>query len=402
MRIVALGLHIPGTGFTRVFETLFRYLGQSFDIHWIGIAYKGPEKQCDGYRLYPNNLRGGDMFGTYGSVELATALEADLVLFLNDTWILRNYAEAHRGQPWHTMAYIPLDGNITGSDDVRELTFLDSVVAYHETAAQDFRQAFSIFNQTDEQTPQVLAIYHGVDTGAFSLPEDAWTNALWRKPFQSLFFSQIQDWEDSIFILNANRFNERKDIRTTLEGFALALPDIGDPAYLCLHMPAIEPFQQDILEQWIAEFNLADHVLINPASGQGYADEHTLAALYKACEIGINTSLGEGWGLVSFEHAACGAAQIVPSHGGQPEIWGDNADFLSATEHIKLANNPFMMQKSSPESLATHLVKLCNDKDWRRQRGKAAFHHVRGDRFKWPVIAGQWKALIEYRVGSGQ
>jgi len=41
-------------------------------------------------------------------------------------------------------------------------------------------------------------------------------------------------------------------------------------------------------------------------------DDRELNLLYNACDVGLNTASSEGWGMVSFEHAATGAAQIVP------------------------------------------------------------------------------------------
>ena len=46
----------------------------------------------------------------------------------------------------------------------------------------------------------------------------------------------------------------------------------------------------------------------------GALSDADLNRLYNACAIGLNTSAGEGFGLVSFEHAATGAPQVVPDH----------------------------------------------------------------------------------------
>jgi D-inositol-3-phosphate glycosyltransferase len=39
-----------------------------------------------------------------------------------------------------------------------------------------------------------------------------------------------------------------------------------------------------------------------------------LNQVYNAADIGINTCIGEGWGLVNSEHGATGVAQVVPDH----------------------------------------------------------------------------------------
>jgi hypothetical protein len=47
-----------------------------------------------------------------------------------------------------------------------------------------------------------------------------------------------------------------------------------------------------------------------------------------ACDVGINRAMGEGWGLASFEHAAAGAAQVVPNHTACSEIWRERAELI--------------------------------------------------------------------------
>lgn len=46
-----------------------------------------------------------------------------------------------------------------------------------------------------------------------------------------------------------------------------------------------------------------------------------LNLIYNACDVGINTADGEGWGLVSFEHASCKRPQVVPAHTVCADIW---------------------------------------------------------------------------------
>ena len=63
---------------------------------------------------------------------------------------------------------------------------------------------------------------------------------------------------------------------------------------------------------------LEERLHLNPLAG-GIVDDRELNLLYNACDVGITTSMGEGWGLVSFEHGAAGAAQIVPDHSAAPK-----------------------------------------------------------------------------------
>ena len=46
-----------------------------------------------------------------------------------------------------------------------------------------------------------------------------------------------------------------------------------------------------------------------------------LNVAYNCADVGVNTCLGEGWGLVNFEQAATGVAQVVPDHTSLKEIF---------------------------------------------------------------------------------
>jgi glycosyltransferase involved in cell wall biosynthesis len=53
-----------------------------------------------------------------------------------------------------------------------------------------------------------------------------------------------------------------------------------------------------------------------------YAEDSDINNMYNACDVGINTCLGEGFGLCNFEHASLGAAQVVSAVGGLVDIFG--------------------------------------------------------------------------------
>ena len=58
-----------------------------------------------------------------------------------------------------------------------------------------------------------------------------------------------------------------------------------------------------------------------------------LNMLYNACDIGINTSDSEGFGLVNVEHATTGKPQIVGKFGGLGEIFNDEDSSISIKAH---------------------------------------------------------------------
>lgn len=69
MKILAVGFYTPGTGFTRVLDSIFSRVSLKHEVHLIGIGYKGKKIEI-GFTLYPNNLSGGDLFGVGKCKEL--------------------------------------------------------------------------------------------------------------------------------------------------------------------------------------------------------------------------------------------------------------------------------------------------------------------------------------------
>ena len=140
-------------------------------------------------------------------------------------------------------------------------------------------------------------------------------------------FADLADPENSFIVLNASRPDKRKRVDLTIAGFARFAA--GKPANvrLCLHHAIMGGPEQAQIGALIEQLGLKERVHLNPLAG-GVIDDDALNLLYNACDVGINTSMGEGWGLVSFEHGAAGAAQIVPDHSACAELWRGRGEMI--------------------------------------------------------------------------
>ncbi|HEV7780326.1 MAG TPA: glycosyltransferase [Chitinophagaceae bacterium] len=412
--LVAIGLHVPGTGFTRVLLSLFEYLSSSFEIHWLGIGYKGEILEHPHYTLHPCNLHGGDIYGAYGAVELAEKVNAQTIFLLNDLFMLKNYEKAWiplREKNIRLVVYAPLDGDVilpvpailpSGSLS-KDCSWPDDLALYNQWAlgqikpAMQFDSAASFDSaqgnsemtphSVHRKTPRLHAIGHGVGRQLFSPG-----NVAEQKELKQELFN-VPDAANSIFILNANRYNERKDIETTITAFAAAFPLFQKPAYLCLHTPNTDPQLKQKLEAAVANSGCHGNILLNPL-GEEYSNDDNLVKLYRACSIGINTSLGEGWGMISFEHAACRAAQIVPDHTAPAELWKGAAILIPRAGPVQLSTNPFMMYASDTNFLSRQLIQLVNDENYLTLVSNACYNRAAEDRFDWRVIGEEWRRLL--------
>ena len=118
-------------------------------------------------------------------------------------------------------------------------------------------------------------------------------------------------------------------------------------------------------------------------------------ALYNACEIGINTSTGEGWGLVAFEHASARGAQIVPRHSACAELWQDAAVFLEPTTKVHHLTALCENHVVSTTDVTSALRSLYADRDRLQDFSSRAFTRATRDEWQWSNIALRWEALFQ-------
>jgi D-inositol-3-phosphate glycosyltransferase len=138
---------------------------------------------------------------------------------------------------------------------------------------------------------------------------------------------------------------------------------------------------------------LTDRVYLTPLDAPTLADAD-LNLVYNACDVGLNTAMGEGWGLVSFEHAATGAAQIVPDSSACSELWAGAAELLPTEETYDPRLSPLTMGATSPEAVAAALDRLYNDPEHLRSLSLAAFRNATQPAYDWDQIAAQWHTLF--------
>ena len=206
-------------------------------------------------------------------------------------------------------------------------------------------------------------------------------------------FAGLEDLVDSFIVLNASRFDKRKRIDVTIGGFARFAA--GKPANvrLCLHHAILGEAEKNQIGSLIGRFEIEDRVHLNPLAG-GVVDDAKLNLLYNACDVGITTSMGEGWGLVSFEHGAAGAAQIVPDHSACAEIWSGRAEMIPPARRYIPEFSTLEMGEVSVEGTAQALNNLYYDPQRRQQLAQAAFEAAQNPDYSWEAIAERFDRLF--------
>lgn len=350
------GWYKPGSGFTRVLLALLPYLRAKFRITWLGVGYQGePFDLCEGVRVLPTNVRGGDMVGAYYARKNWNILAPDLVFVLNDLWYLTHYSSEFgmlEAPAVPMVGYLPLDGGIDNHALTRDLTGFHRLITYTNWAADQLRPALEAMGNT---TPVSVA-GHGVDLSQFRMLPGGLDLSSRMNRAQNLFGLD----EPAFVVLNANRPDPRKRLDLTLEAFAHFAK--GKPANvrLCLHQAiAHEVFVAPLREQ-ATNLGIMDRILWFPQV-PGPLDDAGLNELYNACAVGLNTTMGEGFGLVSFEHAATGAPQVLPAHPALCELWQDGAELVRPLRATHTEYSPLLMGEVDAVAVADSLDRLYHD-----------------------------------------
>jgi D-inositol-3-phosphate glycosyltransferase len=399
MKLLVIGDGNSPTGFGRVTHSILERLPGSYDIHHLGINHRG-DPHGTRWPIYPAGLH-GDIYGLNRVAELVDKVRPDLVFAVCDPWILTRYAAAL--EPYRktvrTVFYMPVEGMPMEPAVALGLRNVDRLVAYNRFGARALEASF---REAAEQDPTLSerpidVIPHGVDTGIFRPlagppPAD-------RSAAKKRLLPDSPDFQDSFIVLNANRNQPRKRIDLTLQGFARFAQ--GKPANvkLYLHM-GLEDCGWN-LAALAQRYGIEDRLILTTTEPQLASEPvEKLNLIYNACDVGINTATGEGWGLVAFEHAATGAAQVVPRHTSCEELWEGAAELMEPS--FTLTQEKILIEGHyvTPETVAASLETLYRDPERLRLRSRQAYENATRPEYDWDRIAGQWSGLFEEVIAT--
>ncbi|MDX2361242.1 MAG: glycosyltransferase [Crocinitomicaceae bacterium] len=408
MKLLTVGYYNPGIGFTRVIEAVFKHLPETCSCHYLGIGYRGPVVEQEHYTLYPTNLAGGDPFAVEESARMINELDIDVLLIVNDIWIVSVYERILKqlNVTPKIIAYIPLDGKLNNPDLLVPLDFLDEIVVYTEDAKSEVLKQWSTRKSLDPSInlPSLQMIPHGTACETFRPLHDLFETQDQSARFtlkKQAFPDRPELW-DAFIVLNANRPAPRKRIDLTLEGFAKFVKDKPSNVKLLLHHHIAYPQELELMNSTIERLNLKDRVIHQQTAENEFVTDDELNLLYNACEVGINTSMGEGWGLVSLEHGATGAAQITPGHGACKEIWEGYGTLLSPGSFYTPTHSPLLMADVRINEIVDALNALYNSNEYLIKECKIAQLRANNPEWQWNVIAEQWFARFSLPKSSRQ
>lgn len=318
IRVLWVSDAVAATGFARVAHSVLDHLVQDdlFDIHVLGINYFGDPHSYD-YDIYPAAAYGGSVTGLGRLLPLIEGLSPDVVVLLNDIWVVAEYLEAIP-ENIPVITYSPVDGDCIQPVWLKSLYERASLVCvYTQFGYNVVKRAYPLL--------EPLIVPHGIDKTMF-FPIDI-----------NEARSQLNNVDkDEWIVLNANRNQPRKKIDSTMRAFAGFARGKPKNVKLYLHM-GLRDVGWNLVDLW-RRLDIEERIIItHPSFGpQNPVSNEMLNYIYNSCNVGINTSLGEGWGLPSFEHAATNHIQLVPNSSACEELFKGGRGLL-----IDVFDQPF-------------------------------------------------------------
>ena len=373
------------TGFSRVTENVISRLKDDFEIVVLGNNWWGdPTPLQEEYKMYPSSNRHQTApFGEQRIREIVEREQPDVVFTINDMWIIneqyRQIQDLHKQGKFKFVGYAPMDsyGWIGCLDETAN--DWDAIISYTEFGAHEFVKG-GIYKP-------IAVIPHGVTPGQF-YPMDR--NECRRK---------LGLKEDIFIVFNGNRnqFRKRQDI--TIKAFAKFAVNKPE-AQLYLHM-GLKDQGWDLMGVFAREMSKVGLdpngriIMTTQSDGPPNVSVEMLNTIYNACDVGVNTCKGEGWGLVNFEHAACGVPQVVPDHTSCKEIFEGYGELIRC-DHVDVDTN-YAREMPCPSSdhLAEILEDLYQSPDRRARVGQNCYQRVTDSQFAWDTVASQFGGIFE-------
>ena len=326
MRLVLVSTHVDQTtGYAKVAHNLLKQLttlSPKVKVYHFGFQRHpsriGFRKVPDGVSTYDAALNEDpkeDGFGFNKIHEYLEMVNPNIVMIYNDALVIHKFIECMKHE--------------RGKSPYKLWLYLDQVYDGIAKPLMDglYSHADRIYTFTDHwkqklitqygEFPDVRVLGHAVDPSMFTSMTTEMRHSI-RK--------NMNIPEGALIFLNANRNSERKRLDLTIAGFVrLIKKRMSEPLYLLIasnvapqagsYYDIQRIFVEELKQQELSPEAFIPRLLIVDTAPPNVLGDDGVNQLYNLCDIGINTSDGEGYGLCQLEHMYTGAPQIVTDIG---------------------------------------------------------------------------------------
>lgn len=396
--LLLVGDAVAPTGYSRVLRSIFEPMAGDFEIHHLATRYQ-EEPHDYPWQLYPAS-RYGNVYGYDYLPELVERICPATVVVLYDLVYQRDYVNILRQTSVNPniVIYSPVESSPVEPLLIQDLSGVSRYVVYTDYARRQVEKAVAENKQGNPSFsfPPVTVIPHGVDTDIFHpLADEGESARRAARRHLGLDGDGFRDGgEEDFIVLNGNRNLPKKRMDLTVQGFARFARDKPPGVQLYLHT-TLEGHGWNVV-LLARRYGILDRLILTTAEERGpRVSNQELNQIYNACDVGLNTSTNEGWGLVSFEHGATRRAQVVPGHSCLLELWEGAAELVDpvlTTTNLEEYSDAFLV---SPEGVAAALQRLYEDLNHRNRLAQAAFELANRPEYRWEHISARWRELLD-------
>jgi glycosyltransferase involved in cell wall biosynthesis len=328
---------------------------------------------------------GSDPMGSDALYAYLIRHRPDLVIALADVWWLPYFGSPHvrrqmelTGTPW--ALYFPVDGNT--ADGLLPPSWVELL------RTVDVPIAMSRYGQGIAADCGVACEYipHGVDLGVFAPPDD---RALAKREIGA---------EGRFVVLSDSRNQPRKLLPRLLDVFA-RFADGRPDALLHLHTDPRDEFARSPTYSYdvradVRQLGLERQVRFSPGftmrAGGGLTLE-ALAAYYRAADVHLSASSGEGFGLPTLQAAAAGAVPLAGAYSASLELVEGHGEPIAIEDW---SETEFGIRRAliDVDDAAARLGRLYDDRELLPRRSLQS--HEFAQAYDWERVVSSWDGLL--------
>ena len=314
------------TGYGRIGNIISNYLASvGHDVHYVGIS--NFKNSAIGRFVHPGitlidalevRKEGStELYGVDIMTDTINKLKPDIVFIYNDiiviNRILNEFITTKIEKSFKLYLYLDL------VYEYERLNLFTNIISWVDRIFVFSECWINNLVKMGLKEEQLRILPHGIDTTFFH-PIDTSAAAKQFYGFQP----------DDFVVLNTNRNAYRKSHDITIAAFVKFLKRSAYNPKIKLFLNLVTNSSQgynihDLIKMICIKHDIdyqkvvMNHIFIR--GSDNYLSDTKLNELYNACDVGINTTLGEGFGLCNLEHACVGKPQIVSRVGAFNDIF---------------------------------------------------------------------------------
>lgn len=312
-------------------DVSFEHVGESFDL---GSGEHYDPRSLLGVEARPALMK-RLQYAALQLVNLAFTIQPDFLVILIGNSEISFFLDTihqirrHFKPSLKVIAYAPIDHGLNEQERrmVAHLKKADIIYTMNDQARESIEKLLDLNPSTIKTVP------HGVNCETF-FPNDIVDSRRILKG-KGILPPYVED--SATIFLNNNRAGPRKRLVVTVDSFLLLWRKMRHREKLYLWINSnFSVSQTDLayIGAKMKKYSTENPIILTFANHS----QEDLNLIYNSCQIGVNTSWGEAWGLCAFEHAACGRPQILPDYLGC-RYFKDVFRLLKVSEQVTLTDS---------------------------------------------------------------